>query len=323
MEGSIWLGAYIAMNLFTTVLNKMLLATGGLPFPSTMSLWHYLCSAIGSVFMVRVLRVTEPATLDLSAQLKLFAFSILFNVNILVSTASLHLVSMALHQVVRALVPAFTVIIMYFWLHKKYSTQIHLSLLVIFLGVAIYALKGEIDYTTFGMSLTLFGAFLAALKTVATNVFMVGSLKLHPLDLLQYMCTYAAAQMLVLLLLNGTLQETLEHLSTHADSYTWTLIILNGVGAFLLNVVSFVANKKTSPLAMNIGGIAKQVLAIVFGVVWFHTEVTPMSLFGIAVTSAGIGWYTMVSFNDKRPAEKRPVDKTPDLEAGRAKESQG
>jgi hypothetical protein len=39
-----------------------------------------------------------------------------------------------------------------------------------------------------------------------------------------------------------------------------------------------------------------QVLAIVFGVVWFHTEVTAMSLFGIVVTSIGIGWYTMVSY---------------------------
>jgi hypothetical protein len=37
------------------------------------------------------------------------------------------------------------------------------------------------------------------------------------------------------------------------------MIVFNGIGAFLLNVVSFVANKKTSPLAMNIGGIAKQV----------------------------------------------------------------
>jgi hypothetical protein len=112
-------------------------------------------------------------------------------------------VSMALHQIVRALVPAFTVITMYFWLHKKYAIQIHFSLLTIFLGVGIYAWKGEIDYTAYGMSLTLFGAFLAALKTVATNVFMVGSLKLHPLDLLQYMCLYASLQMLAVLAFDG------------------------------------------------------------------------------------------------------------------------
>ncbi len=91
VEGPLWLGGYIAMNLFTTVLNKMLLTSGALPFPSAMSLWHYFCSAIGAVFMVRVLRVCEPAAVDLSTQIKFFFFSILFNINILVSTASLHL----------------------------------------------------------------------------------------------------------------------------------------------------------------------------------------------------------------------------------------
>eukprot|EP00047_Mylnosiga_fluctuans_P006188 m.245420 g.245420 ORF g.245420 m.245420 type:complete len:322 (+) comp14703_c0_seq1:38-1003(+) len=311
-----WLAAYVFMNLFTTVLNKMLLETYELPFPSEMSFWHYLCSAIGSVFVVRVLRFTEPASLDRSAHIKLFLFSILFNVNILVSTVSLHMVSMALHQIVRALVPAFTVTIMYLWNNKHYPLQIHLSLFTIFIGVGIYAWRGEIDYTAYGMLLTLFGAFLAAFKTVATNVFMVGSLKLHPLDLLQYMCSYAALQMFVVLMFTGQMQTTVSYLMEHASANTWYLIIINGIGAFLLNVVSFVANKQTSPLAMNIGGIAKQVIAIVFGVVWFHTTVTSMSVIGILVTCAGIVWYTLASFSDKRNPPS-----SADLEKAQRKES--
>ena len=86
-----WLCGYILMNLFTTVLNKMLLQTYDLPFPSVMSLWHYTCSAFGAVFMVKVMRITEPTSLTMADQVRLFLFSILFNVNILVSTVSLYL----------------------------------------------------------------------------------------------------------------------------------------------------------------------------------------------------------------------------------------
>ena len=64
---------------------------------------------------------------------------------------------MALHQIVRALVPAMTVMITYFWFGRHYSVQIHLSILTIFVGVTFYALKGELDYTLYGISLTLFG----------------------------------------------------------------------------------------------------------------------------------------------------------------------
>lgn len=49
--------------------------------------------------------------------------------------------------------------------------------------------QGELDYTTFGLCVTALGAFLAALKGVITNIFMVGSLKLHPIDLLTYTTT--------------------------------------------------------------------------------------------------------------------------------------
>ena len=61
-------------------------------------------------------------------------------------------------------------------------------------------------------------------------------------------------------------------------------LVVNGVGAFALNIVSFSANKKTSPLAMNIGGVTKQVLAIVIGIMLFKTPVTGFSMMGVRWT---------------------------------------
>lgn len=77
---------------------------------------------------------------------------------------------------------------------------------------------------------------------------------------------------------------------------TYGMILLNGAGAFALNIVSFQANKSTSPLAMNIAGITKQVMAIILGIVVFNTPVTSLSAFGVSVTSLGIIWYARASF---------------------------
>ena len=49
--------------------------------------------------------------LERKDHLTLFVFSLLFNVNIWLSNYSLNLVTMAMHQVVRAMVPAFTVML--------------------------------------------------------------------------------------------------------------------------------------------------------------------------------------------------------------------
>lgn len=307
LSSFLWLLAYIVMNLLTTILNKAILQTFDVPFPEMLVLLHYTCTFGGALILIHVLGSIEPSKLSWAAHVRLFVFSVIFNVNIWVSAASLNMVSMALHQIIRALTPAFTVVICFFWMNKTYPKEVLASLGIIFLGVSIYALKGEINYTVFGIVLTAFGAFLAALKGVLTNIFMVGDLKLHPFDLLQYMSGHAMIQMFIVLYANGELHRCMDHLNENATSTTWTMIAVNGCGAFLLNVVSFNANKKTSPLAMNIGGIAKQVLAIILGILVFATPITAFSVFGVLVTTIGIAWYARASFSARVKAQTKEI----------------
>ena len=87
-----------------------------------------------------------------------------------------------------------------------------------------------------------------------------GSLLLFPFILLLLRAKSQSYHFSLVLLINsGTLQATITHLSENGNSTVYMLVAVNGAGAFLLNVMSFIANKKTSPLAMNIGAIAKQV----------------------------------------------------------------
>ncbi len=77
-----------------------------------------------------------------------------------------------------------------------------------------------------GLALTVFGAFLAAVKGVVTKLFMVGALKLHPLDLLVYMSVYASVQLAAYLLFTGDLQASLATLAARDDASTVVFWVL-------------------------------------------------------------------------------------------------
>lgn len=161
------------------------------------------------------------------------------------------MVTVPFHQVVRATTPVFAIILNVLFLGKSYNTMIYVSLLPVILGVAL-ATYGEYSYTALGFFLTLLGTFLAALKTVVTNLVQVGSLKLHPMDLLLRMSPLAFLQCLVYSAISGELVEVIEYTKTSMTTANFLALALNGAIAFFLNVVSFTANKKTSALTMTV-----------------------------------------------------------------------
>eukprot|EP00035_Acanthoeca_spectabilis_P020167 m.431443 g.431443 ORF g.431443 m.431443 type:complete len:331 (+) comp17306_c0_seq1:52-1044(+) len=292
-----WLILYIFLNLMVTFLNKGLFQTYGWPYPTVLALWHYVCTSVGSFIVVNGFKAITPAKLERKDHMTLFAFSLLFNVNIWLSNYSLNLVTMAMHQVVRALVPAFTVMLSIPFLGKTYSTKTLATLILIFFGVCLYAGEGDVGGSNYGIALTLVGAFLAAAKGVVTNLLMVGRLKLHPFDLVRYTSTYSAIVLFAVVMYTGTLQESMDNIAEREPgSGVERALIVNGLGAYFLNIVSFVANKSTSPLAMNVGGITKQVLAIILGIVLFGTVLSPQSQVGVVVVIAGVILYSRVSF---------------------------
>lgn len=125
-----------------------------------------------------------------------------------------------MHQVVRALIPGCTVVLSFFILGKRYSTKILLSVFVIILGVVTYAAKGEVNYSYYGLVMTVAGCVCAAGKGVVTNLLLVGPLKLHPMDLLSYTSTFSAMQLVCVLWYTGELRESLHALSGADDMYS-------------------------------------------------------------------------------------------------------
>lgn len=68
-------------------------------------------------------------------------------------------------------------------------------------------------------------------------------------------------------------------------------LAINGILAFLLNFVSFTANKRTSALSMTVAGNVKQAMSIGLSVVLFSYVITYINGLGILVTLVGGAWY--------------------------------
>ncbi|ORX61844.1 TPT-domain-containing protein [Hesseltinella vesiculosa] len=286
----VWLGLYFFFNLSLTLYNKIILELFEFPFPWTLTGVHTMCGAIGSYVFWKT-GIFTPAQLGERENIIMLLFSVLYTINIAISNVSLNLVSVPVHQVIRAMTPLFTILLSISFLRKSYSSLTYISLFPVVAGVG-FATFGDYDYTAAGFFLTVLGTVLAAIKTVVTNRVQVGRLKLHPLDLLLRMSPLAFIQTMMYSYVTGEMATMQEFVRTRG---TWSLffaLLVNGILAFFLNVVSFTANKKTSALTMTVAGNVKQVLSIVLAVVIFDIKLTWMKTLGILLTLAGGAWYT-------------------------------
>ncbi|KAK5149662.1 hypothetical protein LTR04_006991 [Oleoguttula sp. CCFEE 6159] len=230
-------------------------------------------------------------------------------------------------KVIRATTPIFTILIYRLVYSTSYATTTHTSLLPIILGVAI-ATYGDYSFTLPGLFLTLLGALLAALKTVATNRMQTGGLRLGALEILHRMSALAMVQSVALAYMSG---ETASFLASYASaeqllSRRRVLALLgNGAIAFGLNVVSFAANKRVGALTMTVAANVKQTLTVVLGFVLFDVRIEALNAAGIpatvlrvrvgsdgvksgiALTLAGGAWYAKVEMVAKRQTQLLPT----------------
>jgi len=186
--------------------------------------------------------------------------------------------------------------------NRSYSRPTYLSMIPLILGVAL-ATFGDYYFTLMGFALTLLGVFLAAIKTVATNRLMTGSLALSAMEVLFRMSPLAAIQCLFYAAASGELGSLRIAISEGIfDSSFVFALICNGAMAFALNIVSFQTNKVAGALTVSVCGNLKQTLTILLGIFLFAVRVTPLNGVGMLVTVVGAGWYSKVELDRKRAA---------------------
>lgn len=316
----IFLGLYFLLSLGLTLSNKAVLKKAKLP-------WLLTVLHTGSTFL-GCLAYLGTGNLKLSRlgtreNLVLLAFSTLFTLNIAISNVSLYvpppykdllqkltshsaLVSVPFHQVLRSTCPVATILIYRVVYQRSYSKATYLSMIPLIVGVGL-ATFGDYYFTLIGFLLTLLGVFLAAIKTVATNRLMTGSLALSAMEVLFRMTPLAAVQCLFYSFASGELHILRDTWYAPPEGNIWTMsflfaILCNGVMAFSLNIVSFQTNKVAGALTVSVCGNLKQTLTILLGIVLFAVKVTPLNGLGMLITVLGAAWYSKVELDRKRAA---------------------
>jgi len=290
------LGFWFFFNLTLTIQSKMLL--GKFDFPYLLTAFHTGTTAAGcTVLMLQ--GQFKPKKLVTREKMILAAFSTLFTINIAISNASLSLVSVAFHQILRSTVPFFTIVIYRLYFGRTYSTQTYISLIPIMLGVGMVT-YGDYNFTVMGFSLTLLGVILAALKGIVSNRLMTGSLALSSMEFLYRMSPLAAVQALLYAALTGELSRFYVYAGEGNMTNSRMLgLFTNSLIAFFLNLSSFHTNKVAGALTMTVCGNIKQVLTIILGILIFDVHIGGWNGVGIVVTLAGAAYYSKVELRKK------------------------
>lgn len=188
------------------------------------------------------------------------------------------MVSIPVHQVVRATTPVFTVAIYRFFFSSTYRVWTYLSLVPVIVGVGL-ATYGDYYATYLGLFMTLLGAVLAAIKTVVTNRMQTAGLRLTALELLFRLSPLAVVQGLAMAYLTGELKNL--RIPSHDGRGTFiTFVLINAAMSFGLNIASFTANKKVGALSMNVSAMVKQVLSILLSILFWNLQINSTNAIG-------------------------------------------
>lgn len=321
----IWLIIWTVNNVGVTLLNKSAFKLVDFHYPYFLSFVHMACNSIGSQLVFRSiasdnrrLRTDVTASpgvfqrllgkiarkeLDQKGKHFIWAFSVIFSLNIAIGNVSLRHVSVNFNQVMRSLVPALT-IVMGLALGKAISAKRQISVIPVIIGVAM-ACFGDMSYTPLGFFYTVCCILLASLKVVASGEMLTGTLKLHPVDLLGHMAPLALVQCLFLSFVTGEVAEIAARWDAElapSVSYCVPIVLLSGICSFSLNISSLMANKLTSPLTLCIAANVKQVLMIAISTIVFSVDISPLNGGGIFVVLCGSARYSYVSVKEKMVA---------------------
>ena len=297
-----WLVTWFSLNVGTTLLGKAIFTNFSFPYPITMCIVHMVATALLTRVQMWLTKV-PLARLTWRESIYALGFSTIFCANIVVGNSSIRHASVALVQVVRAIIPGITMCLSVPLLGARFTAEHVAAVLVVAVGVALAA-YGDIECTTLGLTLTVVGCLLASLKGITAKAFLSGRLQLDPLDLAYRMSTMAGVQMVLLAYWFDEFGAIEAAGAAASYEHIYYVLAFHGVMAFFLNYSNFSLTRHTSALAVSVAGSVKNAATILLSIVLFATPVTPLNAVGTIVAIAGAAWYTKVEYRESQHREQ-------------------
>lgn len=303
-EVPILLGIWFVINIIISIYNKAVFQFFKFDFPFLTASIHLSVTFIGTV-SCQALHLLPPST-ELKWDkdyFQLLQFSVIYAANIWLATLSALIASVPLNQIIRALVPIYTIVTNFIVFGERVERKLFLPISVVIAGCAA-TVTGDLDVTIVALIILNISCFTSAVKGIQSQRLQMGDgVKLGATDILRYMCPPVVTMLMMGALISGEIQDVMLNSQKYSDKTLLGVLIGAGLLAFTMNIVSLRAVAVSSPLTMNVVGNVKQATTSFIAIPLFGTEPTFLLILGVIVACAGSWWYGDM-------VKRRPV--TPD-----------
>lgn len=294
IRGGLWVLAWFLLNSGLALANKAVF-WGGFNYPVLLSCMHMIVSCILAHISIKFQSDNKDFNVEPSAIPQIYIYIMIFIVNIVFGNVSVSRTSLHMSQIVRSTTPTFVLLTSYFLIGTKSSLSKIGVVMIVILGVGMTVYR-NFEINSVDLLILMIGNLFAALKTTLTNL-CLKSQNVHPLVLTKFVSFYSACGMLMFALMNGEVQSVIENYQQVQLMQGYGLAVATSFMAFFLNITNMIANKKTSPLTISLTANLKQVLIVVYSLVYLHdlSSVNLLNIIGVAVTLSGMFIYSLLS----------------------------
>mmetsp|Transcript_3106 Transcript_3106/g.7209 ORF Transcript_3106/g.7209 Transcript_3106/m.7209 type:complete len:357 (-) Transcript_3106:169-1239(-) len=299
----------------TVLSNKLVFTFAAFRFPITLTIWHYLFTWC-TVRLLALAGTYEPTSLRLLSSSKsgsparavgcLIVVWSMYNIS---SNASLSQNSVGMYQMVKLLMTPLAVVWDYSLYGRKPTAWQALLLAMAIFGISQCTVSGfqNGEVSRLGLGVALLSTLFAVVqKGLTTHVVQYTSVKLSPLQLLDYSMPWMG---MITLLSALALEDMTEVVMYQPTSSRCLAILASSFCGMLANVSSTWVLGLTSPIAHILLGQLKTVCVLLGGYFFFDSKPRLRTLLGAALTLVAITLYAFskATKNDKE-AYRPPAD---------------
>ncbi|KAK9781907.1 hypothetical protein SCAR479_01778 [Seiridium cardinale] len=303
LHPAFYIAAWIFFSNLTIIFNKWLLDTAGFRYPIILTTIHLVTSTLLTQLLARFTPLLDSRhAIKLNGRIYIRAIlpiGILYTVSLLCSNLTYLYLSVPFIQMLKALAPVSTLFLSFFLGFDNPKLSKLWNVLIIAGGVLLSSL-GEGSFNWIGFSFQMGGTVAESLRLLLIQGLLskqgdgniLKGARMDPLVGLYYYAPVCA-------ILNGMVALVFEMPkfdSADLQRVGWTVLVLNGLVAFMLNVASVFLIGRTSALAMNLTGILKSILLVVASMVIWNTPMTLLQAVGYLVTLVALFYYSMGGF---------------------------
>lgn len=306
---------WIFLSSTIIVFNKYILSSTGFHYPLTLVMMHMLFITICTRIWSSLGWEDVPSVSRADLVNSFVPVGATFAASLALGNAAYLYISVAFVQMLKASTPVAVMLASFAFGLEKPTWRLAVTMVVMSSGVAL-SCSAQIDASAFGTVIQMVAVGCEALRLCLVNMLLSSKgLKFSPISSLYYIAPICfGALFLPWLFMEARLVAM--HRFGPIRRVGPLLLLANASVAFLLNLATMALIKHTSALTLNVSGVFKDILLILWSVAISGALVTLPQYLGYTIALVGVIAYSKIKRDSQRTEAVRPSrEETAELKA--------